>query len=170
MRTLQWVSPNVSPTRPNTWRLEVGRMTKITTRLGETPNFGQTLSLLLQLPSYFCDAACSEANPQIFDGETLSDVLAAKKVCGLCPIMNLCLDWAARTQDSGVWGGMTPLERKKYNRGKGPIDIGEVRMLETNRTRLLSSTPASKLAEEFEVTERTIYRWRKKIRTTKQAS
>jgi WhiB family redox-sensing transcriptional regulator len=145
-------------------------MTKINTRLGETQNLGQTLNMLLQLPSYFSEAACSEANPQIFDGETLSDVLAAKKVCGLCPIKNLCLGWAAMTQDSGVWGGMTPLERKKYNRGNSPIDIGEVQMLETNRTRLLSSTPASKLAEEFEVTERTIYRWRKKIHATQQAS
>ena len=145
-------------------------MTKITSTLGETPNLDQTLNLLLQLPSYFSDAACAEAKPQIFDGETLRDVLEAKKVCGLCPIKNLCLDWAAMTQDSGVWGGMTPLERKKHNRGKGPIDINEVRMLETNRTRLLSSTPASKLAEEFEVTERTIYRWRKKIQATKQAS
>lgn len=145
-------------------------MTKIPARLAEAQDLSQAFSSALDLPSYFSEAACVEAKPQLFDGETLGDVIAAKKVCSLCPIKDLCLDWAAMTQDSGVWGGMTPLERKKYNRGNRPVDIGEIRMLETNRTRLLSSTPASKLAEEFEVTERTIYRWRKKIQATKQAS
>lgn len=145
-------------------------MTRIKVQHGDAQDLSQTLSLALELPLYFRDAACVESNPRIFDGETLSDVLAAKKVCGSCPIKDLCLDWAVKTQDSGVWGGMTPLERKKYGKGNRPVDIGEIRMLETNRTRLLSRTPAAKLAQEFEVTERTIYRWRKKITATQQAS
>jgi len=145
-------------------------MTKINKSLLEPEVIFQTMAGALDLPTYFDNAACSGEAPQVFDGETLADILIAKKTCGECPIQALCRDWASQTQDYGVWGGLTPLERKKYAKGSRTLDIGEIRMLESNRGRLLSNTPASKLAAEFEVTERTIYRWRKKIQNLQQAS
>ena len=170
MRTLQRVPLDLCSARPNIGGLEASRMTKIQANLADAQDLSETLNSVLDLPAYFNDAACVASEPRIFDGETLIDVIEAKRVCGLCPIKDLCLDWAAITQDCGVWGGMTPMERKRYNNGNRPMDIGEIRLLEANRTRLLSGAPASKLAEEFEVTERTIYRWRKKIQAVKQAS
>jgi hypothetical protein len=82
----------------------------------------------------------------------------------------MCLDWATQTQDEGVWGGLTAKERKTLRGGTNPADIGEIRLLETNRVRLLSDTPAELLAAEFEVTARTIYRWRKNMRQNQKAS
>jgi WhiB family redox-sensing transcriptional regulator len=145
-------------------------MTKIPNGMIATSDFEDALDLALDLPGYFQQAACVGANPGLFDGESLGDVLEAKKVCSNCPIQQLCLDWALLTQDSGVWGGLTPAERKKHTKGQRPVDIGEIRLLETYRARLLSDTPAAILSAEFQVTERTIYRWRKKIQSQKQAS
>ncbi|MFM1783855.1 MAG: hypothetical protein RLZZ579_132 [Actinomycetota bacterium] len=145
-------------------------MTKIPNGLIAENSFSGSLALSLDLPVYFNEAACVGSNPGLFDGETLGDVLEAKKVCFDCPIQQLCLDWALLTQDSGVWGGLTPAERKKHVKGQMPVDIGEVRLLETYRARLMSDTPATILATEFEVTERTIYRWRKKIQAKKQVA
>lgn len=145
-------------------------MTKIPTGLIADASFQGTLALSLDLPGYFSEAACVGSDPGLFDGETIGAILQAKKICSDCPIKDLCLDWAKFTQDSGVWGGLTPAERKKHSKGQRPVDIGEIRLLETNRTRLLSDTPAATLAAEFKVTERTIYRWRKKIQATSQVS
>jgi hypothetical protein len=151
-------------------KIGTAKMTKINKGLLEPGPSFQFLAGAIDLPIYFAQAACVGLAPRVFDGETLEDILTAKKTCGECPIQALCRDWASKTQEYGVWGGLTPLERKKYAKSSRTIDIGEIRMLESNRGRLLSSTPASKLAAEFDVTERTIYRWRKKIQELKQAS
>ena len=145
-------------------------MTKIPNGMIATSDFAAALDLALELPGYFNDAACVGTNPGLFDGETIGAILEAKKICSDCPIQQLCLDWALMTQDSGVWGGLTPAERNKQRKGQRSVDIGEIRMLETSRARLLSDTPAAILAAEFKVTERTIFRWRKKIQATSQAS
>lgn len=41
-------------------------------------------------------------------------VVAAKKVCGGCPIASQCLDYALRTDERwGIWGGLTVEERDR---------------------------------------------------------
>ena len=145
-------------------------MTKIPISLETSGSLKEVLSFSLELPAFFDDAICLGAEPSIFDGDSLTDVLEAKKICSACPIQAMCLDWATQTQDAGVWGGSTPDERKKLRGGTNPADIGEIRLLETNRVRLLSDTPAELLAAEFEVTARTIYRWRKNMRQNQKAS
>lgn len=145
-------------------------MKKITHYLSQAESLSEILETALDLPWYFRNGACVGMAPEIFDGETKEATFEAKRTCATCPIQDLCLGWAAMTQDSGIWGGMTPSERSKYTRGNRPVDIGEIRMLETDRKRLMSNAPAQLLAAEFAVTERTIYRWRKKIQTTKRAS
>ncbi len=145
-------------------------MTKIPSGMIAEASLEGALALALELPGFFSEAACVGSDPVLFDGETIGAILEAKKICSDCPIKDLCLDWAMLTQDSGVWGGLTPLERKKHSKGQRPVDIGEIRLLETSRARLLSGTPAAILAAEFKVTERTIFRWRKKIQATSQVS
>lgn len=129
-----------------------------------------TISFSLDLPAFYSKAACVGMKPSIFDGESLEDVLEAKRICSGCPIQVMCLDWASQTQAAGVWGGRTPAERKSLRGGTNLADIGEIRWLQTNMARLLSDTPAALLAAEFEVTERTIYRWRKNMRQVQKAS
>ena len=145
-------------------------MTKILSQLQTQGLFKEALIFSLELPVFFEEAACIGSQPRIFDGESLTAVLTAKKICSACPIQAMCLEWATQTQDAGVWGGLTPEERKKLRGGTVPVDIGQLRWLETNRVRLLSDTPAALLAAEFEVTERTIYRWRKNMKQNQRAS
>lgn len=145
-------------------------MTKNPTTLAGVPSTQDPLALILELPDFFEGAACIGAEPSDFDGESITGVIQAKKICSDCPIQAMCLDWATQTQDTGVWGGSTPEERKKLRGGTNPVDIGQIRWLETNRNRLLSETPAGQLAAEFEVTERTIYRWRKDMKQNQIAS
>jgi WhiB family redox-sensing transcriptional regulator len=38
----------------------------------------------------------------------------AKAVCGVCPVIDACLEWALSTGEAyGVWGGLTPEERAR---------------------------------------------------------
>lgn len=42
-------------------------------------------------------------------------VAQAKKVCGLCPVRKKCFEWANTNHIfEGIWGGKTPVERKRY--------------------------------------------------------
>lgn len=144
-------------------------MIKFLSAEGQGSSIDETPSFSLELPPFFDEAICIGAEPEIFDGESLMNVLEAKRICSACPIQAMCLDWATQTQDAGVWGGLTPEERRKLRGGTHPANIGEIRLLETNIARLLSD-PAAILAAEFEVTERTIYRWRRNMRQNQKAS
>ncbi|MEE4023684.1 WhiB family transcriptional regulator [Gordonia sp. PKS22-38] len=42
---------------------------------------------------------------------------AAKQICGDCPVTRHCADYAATGPEPyGIWGGMTPTERKRRHR------------------------------------------------------
>lgn len=44
-------------------------------------------------------------------------ILTAKKICGRCPIASICLAYAVEAREAyGIWGGMTPTERKLLKR------------------------------------------------------
>jgi hypothetical protein len=43
----------------------------------------------------------------------------AKELCSGCPIRVECLDYAlAANEDHGVWGGLSPVERRQLKRNK----------------------------------------------------
>lgn len=125
---------------------------------------------LLGLPAFFGLASCIGKDPEIFDGETDQAVSQAKKICNTCPIRNQCANWAIRTQEFGVWGSLTPDERKRKAKGMQVVNITELRLLDDELKKLVSDSPIADLAIEFNVTTRTIHRWRKKIFAAKQAS
>lgn len=57
----------------------------------------------------------------------------AKSICGGCPVVVPCLDYAVATnQQEGVWGGMGEIDRQKYRR----------RVLRRHRLDLLSGQPS----------------------------
>lgn len=59
-------------------------------------------------------AACTSADPDLFyDGG--ASTVKAKKLCVSCPVRQQCLDTAlAATERFGIWGGMTPIQRRVY--------------------------------------------------------
>lgn len=66
--------------------------------------------------------ACHQADQSVFfapdtPGEPRADrrrrVVAAKAVCALCPVRDLCRNYALENQEEyGVWGGLSETERK----------------------------------------------------------
>lgn len=63
-------------------------------------------------------AACRYEDPELFflgddDGPGREQAAEAKDVCRGCPVRRTCLDWAIRTGQVGIWGGMSEDGRRK---------------------------------------------------------
>lgn len=67
-------------------------------------------------------AACRDEHPELMfpvgnDGPALAQIRQAKTVCTSCPVTAQCLQWALEHgQDRGIWGGLTPDERRALKR------------------------------------------------------
>jgi WhiB family redox-sensing transcriptional regulator len=130
-------------------------------------NLLETLQCM-RLPDFFVQAACKSSKPNLFGSEHPARVAAAKRVCSSCPIVSECLTWAIDNFEDGVWGGTTKFERVVLSGIDLELDIDELAERRAMRERLETDVAIRTLAEEFEVTERTIHRWRVQIQ--KEAS
>jgi WhiB family transcriptional regulator, redox-sensing transcriptional regulator len=45
-------------------------------------------------------------------------ICRAKELCAACPVTAECLQFAMDHQSSGIWGGMTEMERKQYRKNR----------------------------------------------------
>jgi WhiB family redox-sensing transcriptional regulator len=60
---------------------------------------------------------CAQTDPEIFFPEptTPRSVLkVARDICRSCDFQAPCLEFAIRTRSTGIWGGTTERERRKY--------------------------------------------------------
>lgn len=68
------------------------------------------------------EASCASTDPDLFFPEldSMWRLQAAKKVCEQCPVIRECLEYALRNRFfDGVWGGLSPNERKMLLRRVG---------------------------------------------------
>ena len=56
-----------------------------------------------------------EADPDLFFSEKAEDITQAKEACGFCPVRAECAE-LGKNEEFGVWGGMTPDERRSAQR------------------------------------------------------
>ncbi len=61
---------------------------------------------------------CRESDPEVFFPEEENPkgnkYTMAKKVCAVCPVRNLCLEFALVNYETyGMWGGLSPKERRR---------------------------------------------------------
>jgi WhiB family redox-sensing transcriptional regulator len=76
------------------------------------------------LDEFFDQAACRGAGPEWFfpddhpEGAQADDAYdRARAVCTTCPVRLPCLGWAlGRRERHGMWGGLTPAERRSLRR------------------------------------------------------
>lgn len=65
---------------------------------------------------------CQNTDPEIWFGdkdEGYHYTNMARKLCGMCPAMQACSEYAIiAIEDHGVWGGLTPRERQNIRAGK----------------------------------------------------
>ena len=65
------------------------------------------------LPNWLQNALCAQVDPDLFYPDDGKSARPAKRICAVCPIRLQCLRWAVQTHtDNGVYGGMTPRERR----------------------------------------------------------
>jgi WhiB family redox-sensing transcriptional regulator len=65
-------------------------------------------------------ALCSQMDPELWFPEPWEDEAPAKAVCGRCPVRAACLAYALDTNEQhGVWGGLSPEERREARRRLG---------------------------------------------------
>jgi WhiB family transcriptional regulator, redox-sensing transcriptional regulator len=89
---------------------------------GSGPSQGAGLKEEVGLMDWRHHAACRDVDPELFfpignTGPALIQIDEAKRVCGRCPVMEPCLQWALESgQDSGVWGGLSEDERRALKR------------------------------------------------------
>ncbi|MFE6946585.1 WhiB family transcriptional regulator [Streptomyces chartreusis] len=76
---------------------------------------------------WFHEAKCGVEDPGIFfppygSRDSSRHVEIAKSLCAHCPVASHCLDWAMTTrQETGIWGGLTPYERKGLRRRRAIV-------------------------------------------------
>ena len=62
-------------------------------------------------------AACRDADTELFFPESDTAAGPALAICGECPVREACLDFALATnQADGIWGGATETERRRLRR------------------------------------------------------
>lgn len=73
----------------------------------------------LDRPDWFKDGNCRGLTHVMFDWETTRRNDRARKLCHECDVQAQCLAYALTTltvDDFGVWGGLTPDERKQVRK------------------------------------------------------
>ncbi len=75
------------------------------------------LSDLLPTGTWQQDAACRDAEPDLFFSTAEEDRAAALELCNACPVRLECLEHALETREAyGIWGGTDEQERKRLLR------------------------------------------------------
>ncbi|GAB4588400.1 hypothetical protein Ntsu_62320 [Nocardia sp. IFM 10818] len=63
-------------------------------------------------------ALCTQTDPEAFFPDKGGSTREAKRICGSCEVKKECLDYAlVHDQRFGIWGGLSPRERRRYDRG-----------------------------------------------------
>lgn len=95
------------------------RMTTYTVALpARTPwNDGPGVMVALKPEPWTVDALCAQTGLDLHFPETGEPVTEAKAVCAACDVRAQCLEYALdRNEVFGVWGGLSPQERKRLRR------------------------------------------------------
>jgi hypothetical protein len=108
-------------------------------------------------------ACITTKNPDLFFSDDLADIAAAKKICAGCNIAAACFAYAATSEKYGVWGN-TSSEEREAAAGLPILTPEERREATSIRDAILSGMKTSDIARRFCVSDRTIYRYKKKLK------
>jgi WhiB family redox-sensing transcriptional regulator len=75
----------------------------------------------MRVPINFTDPLCSQVDTELFFPEKGDYYTAqvAKKICGQCPHLQECLEWALVNERFGVWGGTNAKDRQRIRSKRG---------------------------------------------------
>jgi hypothetical protein len=104
------------------------------------------------------DGACVGVDTEVFFSDSPNDIRLAKAICEGCPVKNMCLEWANAYAEFGIFGGLTPEERKESPGVAWQFD--DLQEITDDFNFILNSTLNS-ISAKFDVDQRTAIRWRK---------
>lgn len=70
--------------------------------------------------SWSPQAQCLGTDPDAFHPARRPQSVV-RKICDSCPVRKLCLDYSIDNGMSGVWGGLTESERRRYAKQNGMV-------------------------------------------------
>lgn len=81
---------------------------------------------LRQLPHGTTTPCAGRGDLFVPDNEpTAEEIRHARQLCAACPVQQACADWALDTrQPDGIWGGLTPEERRAGRRPECGTEAG----------------------------------------------
>ena len=108
---------------------------------------------------------CGGTDVDLFFREDVASQQKALSICAGCPLQKACLSYALDNEEYGVWGGATESQRAAL-RGENKLITPEQRIQAARiREALIAGIKTVRqIAEAFEVTERTIYRYKARMR------
>lgn len=101
------------------------------------------------------------ADPDIFFSEDAAGISRAKMTCVNCPVRLKCLQYG-ESQEFGIFGGLTPSERRNYKIQVQPQRLPLVDLVAQKS--FIEKAPVSQVSRRYKVEPRTVQRWRKILR------
>ena len=78
--------------------------------------------LLLEPVAWHKDAACLDADPEIFFPERGGSSKEARSYCERCPVVEECLSYALENHEEyGIWGNTSDRERRGLRRQRRSV-------------------------------------------------
>lgn len=65
--------------------------------------------------SWYADAKCADADPDLFFPRQGVLPTKAKEICAACPVLEQCFE-ASQDERYGVWAGLSVEERREFRR------------------------------------------------------
>ncbi|QWF85710.1 WhiB family transcriptional regulator [Amycolatopsis sp. CA-230715] len=110
------------------------------------------------------DALCREADPDAFFPDRGGRVVEAKRICARCDVQAQCLLDALRNDERfGVWGGLSPRERRRIRRDVAAPPLTHVQLRRRDRDDTIVALAkqhftAPAIAAKIGVSDQTVYR------------
>ena len=108
---------------------------------------------------------CAGAETDLFFRDDLRSQQKALSICAQCPLQKACLEYAIDNEEYGTWGGTTESQRAAL-RGKTKLVTPEQRQAAARlrETIIKGELTVKQIAAAHDVTERTVYRYKERMR------
>jgi len=104
-------------------------------------------------------------DPDLFFSSEAGGIRQAKMICAECPVRLECLQYG-ESQEYGVFGGLTPAERRSYKIQIAPQRLPLIDLLAQKG--FIEKASVSQISRRYKVEPRTVQRWRKILKNYDQ--
>jgi len=104
-------------------------------------------------------------DPDLFFSVDAGGIRLAKMICAECPVRLECLQFG-ESEEFGVFGGLTPGERRSHKIQRAPQKLPLVDLVAQKR--FIEKASVEQVSRRYQVETRTVQRWRKILKNYDQ--